>query len=108
MAQYVEYRHNNSGGVDWMKTEDWENLQKAGWIVSATGARIHSASRPELSLQDAIAEWEEITGMNAAEDGCNCCGRPHDFTLYGPGDQPIAEMVIVRQPNTWKVEEIKW
>lgn len=30
---YVEYQSNDSGGEWWLKDEDWENLEKAGWKV---------------------------------------------------------------------------
>jgi hypothetical protein len=109
MKNYVEYSHNNSGGVDWMKKDDWQKLIDAGWIVDdrqRCSGRIFSAKRIGLSLEDAVTEWEKITGMDAAEEGCNCCGRPHYFLMYGEKEEPKAELVIVRQPNTWKVEKI--
>ena len=32
------------------------------------------------SIQEAIKEFEEITGQDVTEEGCNCCGAPHSFT----------------------------
>lgn len=37
------------------------------------------------SIRDAAAEWERITGQNATDPGCACCGQPHRFTLYRDG-----------------------
>ena len=31
--KYVTYESNNSGGHWWLKDEDWEALEKAGWKV---------------------------------------------------------------------------
>lgn len=107
MANYVEYSHNNSGGVDWLTSEDWKKLEEAGWTLSSwsNSERIHSAKRTGLSLRDAIVEWENVTGLDAAAEGCNCCGRPHDFTEYGENDKFVAQMVVNRAPSTWSVEE---
>ncbi len=33
------------------------------------------------SVKDAISEWEEITGQNAEDEGCDCCGQPHNFSV---------------------------
>lgn len=102
---YVQYSHNNSGGVDWLTADDWKKLQEAGWILSDGLGRIYSAKRIGLSLHDAIVEWENVTGQDAAAEGCNCCGRPHDFTEYNENGEFVAEMVINRVPSTWSIEK---
>jgi hypothetical protein len=33
------------------------------------------------SIQAAIDEWESVVGQDANEEGCPCCGQPHNF--YG-------------------------
>ena len=33
------------------------------------------------SLADAIRSWESATGMDASDEGCNCCGAPHSFSI---------------------------
>ncbi len=33
MSSYVEYSANNSGGHWWLKDEDWQALETAGWRV---------------------------------------------------------------------------
>lgn len=47
------------------------------------GALATSATREGLGMDDAIAEWERVTGMSADDAGCSCCGQPHSFTEYG-------------------------
>jgi hypothetical protein len=96
----VGYSSNNSGGSWWLTDEDWEKLEAAGWEVEwrkddgsllggvvekagdrprFLGAAATEASRRGLSLRMADIEWEEITGQNANEEGCPCCGQPHNF-----------------------------
>lgn len=94
----VTYHSNNSGGDWWLSDDDWRNLEKAGWEVHWfkddsyyseytsvqedgrwLGALAGEATRKGLSLRDAIAEWEEVTGEFAYAEGCSCCGSPHDF-----------------------------
>lgn len=92
----VEYSSNNSGGSWWLSDEDWYNLEKAGWQVQWVkddpyqqgycdedgrflGALATSAFRDSPSVDDAIKEWESVTGEDAEDEGCNCCGRPHSF-----------------------------
>lgn len=38
--------------------------------------------RGATSLRDAAKQWERVTGMDATDAGCQCCGQPHTFTLY--------------------------
>jgi hypothetical protein len=33
-------------------------------------------------MRDAAEEWERITGLDATDAGCVCCGQPHTFTEY--------------------------
>lgn len=101
----IEYSHNNSGGGDWLSEEDWLNLEKAGWrtcgfydfVYDKYGnTKYDKDGLPELksisdnkkyaykffdSLEEAIEEFEEITGENANAEGCNCCGQPHNFNI---------------------------
>lgn len=76
----VRYSHNNSGGRDWLDKEDWAKLEAAGWKLESYGdKRTHSAVRTGLPLPIAIAEWEYILNMSSTDEGCECCGPPHDF-----------------------------
>lgn len=91
MENIVRYKANNSGGSWWLADEDWRALEKAGWTVEwfrndpyyksdrFLGALASSATRTGLSLGDAIAEWERITGQESSALGCECCGTPHYF-----------------------------
>lgn len=53
------------------------------------GAVAREAYKEFDSLKDAILEWEAVTGMDASDEGCNCCGAPHNFSSdgeYASGD----------------------
>lgn len=96
---YVKYDSNNSGGSWRLTDEDWKKLEKAGWEVKwfkdaqhrimpvpadgrFLGALASEAIRRGLSVREAVAEWEQITGQSASDAGCACCGQPHIFTEY--------------------------
>lgn len=92
----VEYDSNNSGGSWWLKDEDWYNLEKAGWDVDWYKDRESSmgmsygerwldglaggAKKDFPTPKDAILEFEKITGQDASDEGCSCCGPPHCFS----------------------------
>lgn len=97
MAINVRYSSNNSGGSWWLNDEDWYALEKAGWNVEWEkdstsrfirgdkdgrwlGALATAASKEFDSMREAVEEFESITGQNAADEGCNCCGPPHYFS----------------------------
>ena len=114
----VEYSSNNSGGSWWLKDEDWIALEKAGWKVdwvrdSEThgrygakddrwlGALATSASREGLSLADAVAEWEKVTGESSTDAGCACCGQPHSFTLYDDAGKYVKSGPDIEYSARW-------
>lgn len=101
----VEYSTNNSGGSYWLRDKDWEALRNAGWllmdwdnavytngryVVDKSGlptvsapAKIenaHYAFKKFTSITEALKEFEELTGQDVTDEGCNCCGAPHSFT----------------------------
>jgi len=39
-----------------------------------------SAYKNFNNIQEAIKEFEELTGQDVTKEGCNCCGAPHNFT----------------------------
>lgn len=100
----VEYSSNNSGGQWWLSDKDWKRLEKAGWKVEwyrdnppfgdtaslhkgrFLGALASRATREAKSLQEAIEEWEEITGQDPNDEGCSCCGNPHNFWAMDDDD----------------------
>ena len=81
----ITYSSNNSGGHWWLKDKDWKNLERAGWDVEwekegrFLGALPHRASKDFASVEEAISEWESVVGQSATEEGCPCCGPPHEF-----------------------------
>jgi hypothetical protein len=92
----VEYSSNNSGGGWWLTDEDWQKLEDAGWEVDWVssrkdgffkadsegrwlGALAKEAKKEFNSVEEAISEWESITGQDADDAGCECCGQPHNF-----------------------------
>jgi len=72
----IKYDSNNSGGTWWIEDKHWRALEKAGWHVKAS-----SAEKEFSSIEQAIREWEEITGLDSEESGCWCCGEPHHFYI---------------------------
>lgn len=80
----IVYSSNNSGGSWCLSDEDWKNLEAAGWTVewkneNWLGALATSASKDFPDMDSAIREFEEITGHDANDEGCECCGPPHSF-----------------------------
>lgn len=90
----ISYSSNNSGGDWWLKDKDWYALEKAGWKVEWfkddkdgiygnnkrwLGALASRATKDFDSIEDARSEFERITGQNADDEGCDCCGQPHNF-----------------------------
>lgn len=92
----VEYFSNNSGGNDWLDDSQWQKLRDGGWKTygfSETDTRMKYASKEFSTIREAIEEWESLTGEDARDLGCSCCGPPHqfefendngDFEFYSP------------------------
>ena len=81
----IEYRSNNSGGDWWLTDDDWKKLEVAGWEVVWLEDRwldaiATTAYRSGLTMDDAIQEWQNVLGMDAYDQGCECCGPPHYFS----------------------------
>lgn len=106
MKKYrIEYSSNNNGGSWWLEDKDWHSLEEAGWKVAwhrkkrgsispgerflgalATGASIEiKAEDARQAMGQAIRHFEEVTKKDASEEGCNCCGPPHGFTVERSG-----------------------
>jgi len=80
----IRYSSNNSGGDWWLSDEDWRNLEKEGWKVEwrperYMGALATAATKENTTEEDAIADWESITGKDSSDQGFPCCGQPHNF-----------------------------
>lgn len=79
----IRYYSNNSGGSFWLSEADWKNLEEAGWDVvwdRMYDSEPYLAFREGLELDEAIEEFERVTGQNSDEEGCECCGQPHYFS----------------------------
>ena len=91
-----KYGSNNSGGSWWISDEGWKALEAAGWTVNWCADEKHIGQKPGAerwlgalatraekefdNLQEAITDFESATGANFADEGCNCCGPPHDMS----------------------------
>lgn len=102
----INYRSNNSGGRWWLTDDDWHKLEKAGWKVEWVakedhsssllssfnvdgrflGALAKSASKEFETPGEAMREFEAITDQTVSDEGCNCCGAPHEFS-WGEGEK---------------------
>ena len=43
------------------------------------GALATGASKEFATIQEAKDEFEKITGQDTEDEGCSCCGPPHNF-----------------------------
>jgi len=107
MEKYVvKYRTNNSGGSWWLSDEDWKKLEEAGWKVDwvhksgsfynkfsdgnrymgapavAAEFEVTSDLSPRTVFKDVIRVFEDALQVDVTEEGCNCCGPPHGFSVY--------------------------
>lgn len=56
--------------------------------AAATAATIEADS-----MATAVRQWETVTGKDATDNGCGCCGPPHSFSAegqYASGDDLVA------------------
>jgi hypothetical protein len=77
--------------------------------AAAAGARSIGAIATEAykdfeTLKDAILEWEHVTGLEATDDGCSCCGPPHAFRYGTRGEEKYGyacgeEICAILYPN---------
>jgi hypothetical protein len=84
VSMTIAYRSNNSGGSWWLTKEDWKKLETAGWKVEWLDghwldAPATRATREGLTEREAIEEWARVLRMDPHEEGCSCCGKPHNF-----------------------------
>lgn len=66
------------------------------------GALAQSAALATTDPEAGIAQWEAVTGMSSTEEGCNCCGEPHNFTFYdADGKRRYSSIEVVQTERTW-------
>lgn len=58
------------------------------------GALATNAHKDFPSLADAIRDWERVLGMDAADEGCGCCGPPHCFSSRDPHEYASGDSVV--------------
>lgn len=69
---------------------DAVNANDARWLDAAAT----EAYKEFASLKDAILEWEVVTGMDASDEGCNCCGAPHNFSTSDPFEYASGDGIV--------------
>lgn len=79
--QAIRYSSNNSGGSFWLSEADWDALRDAGWEVDEPGmwGEPTGAYRFGVSMDEAIDEFDRVTRQYSDDEGCDCCGPPHNF-----------------------------
>ena len=55
----------------------WSEDKKG--VYRYLGAVAHSAYKDFETPGDAMREFEKVTGQKVSDEGCNCCGAPHNF-----------------------------
>jgi hypothetical protein len=66
------------------------------------GALAVSAAKFTDDPAAAVAEWEDVTGLDASVEGCNCCGSPHNFTFTdADGNTQRTFVEVVRTVMRW-------
>lgn len=103
MSKIVTYSSNNSGGVWWLTDQNWKDLEAAGWHVEWKeggrwlGALATSATRKGLTLNQAVEEFDRVTGCDSNDEGCPCCGQPHSFYEENDCDESMADAAGVKE-----------
>lgn len=92
--------YDYKGGACQYDEEGFPKLKPAGkegfvdsdgrWL----GALATKAYRKCNSMTEAIREFEKITEKNACEEGCNCCGPPHCFSVLDGAEYASGEELL--------------
>lgn len=84
-ATLIEFTYQFSGTTSPDKIRaGCDALVKAGWEIEDK----HNSTYYKKSFwsrDEGIKEWENLTGLNANEEGCECCGKPYYFTFTKDG-----------------------
>lgn len=66
------------------------------------GALATSAAKVTTDPAKTVREFERITGQDASEQGCNCCGEPHNFVYRdSDGNRQSSFVEVVRSELRW-------
>ena len=117
----LEYSSNNSGGNWWLDDEDWKALEAAGWDVDwyaqrddaklfykggrflgALASRAFKMVANKAEATEAIEQFERVTGSFVTDQGCNCCGQPHYFSLYDDDDNYMSTFDVEPQYTQYR------
>lgn len=104
----LSYSANNSGGYWWLQDEHWKKLEAAGWKVEWVkgdrwlGALAKACSKRFATADEGVSEWRSITNQDPWNEGCNCCGPPHNFTFEdAQGGRHYAETITQTRFGGW-------
>ncbi len=64
--------------------QSFKDLKNAGDDSRFLGAAAVQASKDFSSPGEAMREFERVTGRTVTDEGCHCCGAPHQF-VWGEG-----------------------
>ena len=104
----VNYSSNNSGGSWWLNDSDWKALEKAGWTVEWRNKPMLKALATNASIKvkkpgDAIKSFKKATNQDPWAEGCNCCGRPHNFSYTdAKGETHYPEVEVKTTFGGWR------
>lgn len=66
------------------------------------GALAKSAAIETNDPEAAIAKWESVLGMSSTDEGCNCCGEPHNFYFTDDkGKTHYSSIEVVETRRSW-------
>jgi hypothetical protein len=80
----VRFYENNSGGRYRLTENDYTHLLDSGKWERGRSARRNVWLRTLYgnfrSVRAAQMHFKKVTGLNPNEVGCECCGRPYEFS----------------------------
>ena len=69
------------------------------------GALAVSAAKRFVSAEVGALEFETVANQNLGDEGCNCCGQPHNMRWYPDGGSDYPQyLTLDRQPRNWSFE----
>jgi hypothetical protein len=69
---------------DYIKYGEKPNYDRypEGKFLGALASKASKEVASKDEAMEAVEEFERLTNSNASDEGCNCCGPPHSFSLY--------------------------
>ena len=78
------FHQYDKNGFPKLKNKTGEFVSKKKDEYRYLGALAKSAYKKFNSIKEAIEEFEKVTDQTASDEGCNCCGAPHEFSWQDP------------------------